>query len=307
MRVIFYPVLFKVIRSLAFLITFTLAGLIYPLATASGAVPNSRIETIQFHSELINKVLPYNVILPPDYRASRTTRYPVLYLLHGVAGHYSDWLTRTNVADAAAQFQMIVVMPEGNNGWYIDSASVFTDKYESYILKELIPDVQKRYRTIETRYGRGIAGLSMGGYGALKFGLKSPESFAFAASLSGALAPATWTDDDWKNLKSIRDSVFAVFGPLGSETRKKNDIFDIVRTMSPGRVPNLPYFYLDTGTEDLFVTTSQDFVVLLRAKKIPHEYRELPGEHSWVYWDQQIPEVLKIAADRMRVPRPLRK
>jgi len=306
-RVIFYPVLFKVIRSLAFLITFTLAGLIYPLATASGAVPNSRIETIQFHSELINKVLPYNVILPPDYRASRTTRYPVLYLLHGVAGHYSDWLTRTNVADAAAQFQMIVVMPEGNNGWYIDSASVFTDKYESYILKELIPDVQKRYRTIETRYGRGIAGLSMGGYGALKFGLKSPESFTFAASLSGALAPATWTDDDWKNLKSIRDSVFAVFGPLGSETRKKNDIFDIVRTMSPGRVPNLPYFYLDTGTEDLFVTTSQDFVVLLRAKKIPHEYRELPGEHSWVYWDQQIQEVLKIAADRMRVPRPLRK
>ena len=307
MRVIFYPVLFKVIRSLAFLITFTLAGLIYPLATASGAVPNSRIETIQFHSELINKVLPYNVILPPDYRASRTTRYPVLYLLHGVAGHYSDWLTRTNVADAAAQFQMIVVMPEGNNGWYIDSASVFTDKYESYILKELIPDVQKRYRTIETRYGRGIAGLSMGGYGALKFGLKSPESFTFAASLSGALAPATWTDDDWKNLKSIRDSVFAVFGPLGSETRKKNDIFDIVRTMSPGRVPNLPYFYLDTGTEDLFVTTSQDFVVLLRAKKIPHEYRELPGEHSWVYWDQQIPEVLKIAAVKMRISPRLRK
>ena len=263
MRVIFYPVLFKVIRSLAFLITFTLAGLIYPLATASGAVPNSRIETIQFHSELINKVLPYNVILPPDYRASRTTRYPVLYLLHGVAGHYSDWLTRTNVADAAAQFQMIVVMPEGNNGWYIDSASVFTDKYESYILKELIPDVQKRYRTIETRYGRGIAGLSMGGYGALKFGLKSPESFTFAASLSGALAPATWTDDDWKNLKSIRDSVFAVFGPLGSETRKKNDIFDIVRTMSPGRVPNLPYFYLDTGTEDLDIKTVQD----LRGRK----------------------------------------
>src|SRR5438045_1441443 len=230
------------------------------------------VETIQFQSKLVNATLPYNVILPPGYRTS-TTRYPVLYLLHGLTGHYSDWLTRTNVADYAAQYRIIVVMPEGNDGWYTDSASVPSDKYESYILKELIPDVQKRYRTIETRYGRGIAGLSMGGYGALKFGLKSPESFTFAASLSGALAPATWTDDDWKNLKSIRDSVFAVFGPLGSETRKKNDIFDIVRTMSPGRVPNLPYFYLDTGTEDLFVTTSQDFVVLLRAKKIPHAYR----------------------------------
>src|SRR5437773_4375868 len=264
-----------------------LAILFAPLISCA---QRSSVETIQFQSKLVNATLPYNVILPPGYRTSTTTRYPVLYLLHGLTGHYSDWLHRTNVADYAAQYRMIVVMPEGKDGWYTDSASVFTDKYESYILKELIPDVQKRYRTIETRYGRGIAGLSMGGYGALKFGLKSPESFTFAASLSGALAPATWTDDDWKNLKSIRDSVFAVFGPLGSETRKKNDIFDIVRTMSPGRVPNLPYFYLDTGTEDLFVTTSQDFVVLLRAKKIPHEYRELPGAHSWVYWDQQIPE-----------------
>src|SRR2546422_3638293 len=268
-----------------------LAILFAPLISCA---QRSSFETIQFQSKLVNATLPYNVILPPDYRTSSTTRYPVLYLFHGLTGHYSDWVTKTNVADYAAQYRMIVVMP--------DSATVPNDKYESYILKELIPDVQKRYRTIETRYGRGIAGLSMGGYGALKFGLKSPESFTFAASLSGALAPATWTDDDWKNLKSIRDSVFAVFGPIGSETRRKNDIFEMVRTMSPGRVPNLPYLYLDTGTEDFFVTTSQDFVVLLRAKKIPHEYRELPGDHNWAYWDQQIPEVLKLAANHLRMP-----
>jgi S-formylglutathione hydrolase FrmB len=88
----------------------------------------------------------------------------------------------------AAQYRLIVVTPEGNNGWYTDSASTATDKYESYLLKELIPDVEKRFRTIESRYGRGIAGLSMGGYGALKFGLKSPATFAFAGSLSGAVA-----------------------------------------------------------------------------------------------------------------------
>ena len=71
------------------------------------------VETIQFHSDLINATLPYNVVLPPDYRTSKTTRYPVLYLLHGLAGHYSDWLTRTNVADYAAQYRLIVVTPEG--------------------------------------------------------------------------------------------------------------------------------------------------------------------------------------------------
>ena len=264
---------------------------------------SASVETVQFQSKLANATLPYNVILPPNYRASSATRYPVLYLLHGFGGHYSDWATRTNVADYAAQYRMIVVMPEGNNGWYTDSASVATGKYESYILKELIPDVQKRYRTIEARYGRAIAGLSMGGYGALKFGLKSPDTFVFVGSLSGALAAATWTQDDLKNLKSISDSLVAAFGPAGAEARKANDIYEIARGLSAARVSTLPYVYLDCGTEDMLVILNQQFAALLREKKIPHEYRELPGDHNWAYWDQQVPEVLRIAAQKMRVPR----
>ena len=157
------------------------AMLVILLAPLIAYAQNPSVETVQFQSKLINATLPYNVILPPDYRTSRRTRYPVLYLLHGLTGHYSDWLTRTNVADYAAQYRMIVVMPEGKDGWYTDSATVPNDKYESYILKELIPDVEKHYRTIETRFGRGVTGLSMGGYGALKFGLKSTGTFAFTA------------------------------------------------------------------------------------------------------------------------------
>jgi len=276
---------------------------VFFLLTLTVQAQSGSVETIQYHSRLVNATLPYNVILPPDYRGASATRYPVLYLLHGFGGHYNDWATRTNVADYAARYRMIVVTPEGNNGWYIDSAGAPADKYESYILKELIPDVQKRYRTIEARYGRAIAGLSMGGYGALKFGLKSPDTFVFAGSMSGTLDVAAWTEDYLKNLKSIRDSVFKVFGPLGSETRPNNDIFEIVRSIAPSRVAGLPYFYLDSGTEDFFATNSQQFVLLLREKKIPHEYRELPGDHNWAYWDQQVPEVLGIAAQKMRLPR----
>lgn len=282
-------------RSVLFAIFFCL--------TLTAHAQSASVETVQFQSKLTNATLPYHAILPPDYRASRTTRYPVLYLLHGADGHYTDWLTRTNIADYAAQYRMIVVMPEGNNGWYTDSTSVATDKYETYILKELILDVQKRYRTIESRYGRGIAGLSMGGYGAIKFGLKRPDVFAFVGSMSGALAAASWTEDDLKNLKSIRDSVFSVFGPLASETRKANDIYEIARGLSAARVAALPYIYLDCGTEDLLVGLNHQFAALLREKKIPHEYRELPGDHNWAYWDQQVPEVLKIAAQKMRLPR----
>src|SRR5581483_6227000 len=147
-------------------------------ASLTANAQHTSVETIQFQSKLINATLPYNVILPPGYR--------VLYLLHGWGGHYTDWLTRTNIADYAAQYRMIIVMPEGNDSWYIDGAAGINDKYESYILKELMPDVDKRYRTIQSRYGRAIAGLSMGGYGAIKFGLKYPATFVFAGSMSGA-------------------------------------------------------------------------------------------------------------------------
>ena len=261
---------------------------------------SSSVQTIQLQSKLVNTTLSYNVILPPDYRTSSATRYPVLYLLHGFGGHYSDWVTRTNVADYAAQYRLIVVTPEGNNGWYTDSVSTATDKYESYLLKELIPDVEKRFRTIESRYGRGIAGLSMGGYGALKFGLKSPGTFAFAGSISGAVAVPSWTEDDYQNLKSIRDSAFSAFGPIGSEARNANDIFELTRKISPARIASLPYLYLDCGTEDILISDNNRLAALLREKKIPHEFRELPGDHSWPYWNQQVQEVLRIAAGKLR-------
>jgi putative tributyrin esterase len=268
---------------------------------ASGPVP--AVETIQFHSALVGKTLPYNVVLPRDYRASRTRRYPVLYLLHGLAGHYSDWTTKTNVADYASRYRMIVVTPEGNDGWYTDSATVPRDKYESYFLKELIPDVQQRYRTIESRYGRAVAGLSMGGYGALKLGLKSPATFAFAASMSGGVDVASWNESDLKDFAWIRGSVMASFGPAGSETRKTNDIFEITRQVTSARIAALPYFYLDCGNEDVLCASSEKFAALLREKNIPHEYRQLPGNHSWAYWDQQVQEVLKIAAVKMHAAR----
>ena len=260
---------------------------------------SASVETVQFRSTIVGQTLPYNVILPRDYHTSRTTRYPVLYLLHGLDGHYDNWTTRTNVADYASRYRMIVVTPEGNDGWYTDSATVPGDKYESYFLKELIPDVQKRYRTIESRYGRAVAGLSMGGYGALKFGLKSPATFAFAASTSGTLDIASWTEDELKKQAWIRKSVDSVFGPEGSETRKANDIFEIARAMPAARISVLPYFYLDCGNEDVLCGSSGRFAALLREKKIPHEYRQLPGNHGWPYWDQQVQEVLKLAAKHL--------
>lgn len=259
-----------------------------------------RVETVKFDSKLVNSVLPYNVVLPKDYDNSRVTRYPVLYLLHGLTGHYSDWAARTNVADYASQYRLIVVMPEGNDSWYTDSATVATDRYESYILKELIPDVQQRFRTIEARYGRSIAGLSMGGYGSIKFGLKSPSTFVFAGSMSGAFGVTRFGEKEIGG--SGWETSMKLFGPVGSETRKANDLFEIINSLTAARINSLPYFYFDCGTEDSerIFPFNRELAALMVAKKIPHEYRELPGDHSWGYWDQQVREVLKIAASRMK-------
>ena len=262
---------------------------------------SARVETVRFQSKLVNATLPYNVILPTDYDTSRTTRYPVLYLLHGLTGHYSDWVTRSNVADYAAEYRMIVVMPEGNDGWYTDSATVTTAKYETYILNELIPDVQQRYRTLEARYGRSIAGLSMGGYGAIKFGLKSPFTFVFAGSMSGVFGVTRYTE---KEAPSWAESL-KLFGPLGSDTRTANDVLVIIEKLTPARINLLPYFYFDCGTQDmpLIFPYNRELAALMFEKKIPHEFRQLPGDHSWTYWDRQVQEILEIAAQKMRMPR----
>jgi S-formylglutathione hydrolase FrmB len=194
-------------------------------------------------------------------------------------------------------------MPEGNNSWYTDSATVPADKYESYILQELIPDVQRRYRTIEARYGRAIAGLSMGGYGAFKFGLKYPDRFAFAGSVSGAFAVTNYTEKE-AGKGAAWETFLKLFGPVGSETRQKNDLFELIQLVTPGQVASLPYFYFDCGTEDapVIFNSNHELDERMLQKKIPHEYRELPGNHSWGYWDSQIQEVLKIAAQKLRQP-----
>lgn len=265
-------------------------------------VQTSSVETVQFQSKLVAKTLPYSVVLPPSYKMAGETarRYSVLYLLHGLAGHYDNWLTKTKLKEYAARYQMIVVTPEGDDSWYTDSATVLTDKYESYVIQELIPDVESRYRTVKARKGRSIAGFSMGGYGALKFGIKYPELFIFAASISGALDVASRDDAHPGNAWSfIGPSIMQTFGTAGTKTRAENDLFKLFREFPESSVKPLPFFYLDCGTEDGFFSGSRALAEILLERKIPHEYRERPGTHNWAYWDAQVREVLRLAAELM--------
>ena len=253
-------------------------------------------EDFKLNSKLMAREMPYRVILPADYKTDTGKKYSTLYLLHGLTGHYDNWADKTKLTDYAKNYNYIIVMPEGDNGWYTDSSSVPNDKYESYIVQELIPKIDKDYRTISDRDHRAIAGLSMGGYGSIKFGLKYPEKFALVGSFSGALQAASLTEKMLGNgWKALTDSITGVYGADDSQTRKDNDIFKIVREMPAERAKNLPFIYLDCGTEDGLITTNHEFAALLLEKKIPHEFRELPGIHDWKFWNAEILEFLQVS------------
>jgi putative tributyrin esterase len=241
-------------------------------------------------SRLMGREMPYRVILPASYAKNTKLRYPVIYLLHGLSGHFDNWTDKTKLALYAAAYDFVIVTPEGNDGWYTDSATVPNDKYESYIVDELVPAIDKEFRTEADRDHRVIAGLSMGGYGSVKFGLKYPNMFSIMGSFSGAFDAPMRTVKSGNNWPSIP----SVFGPEDSKKRLENNIFDLLRGFDKSKLQSLPFIYFACGTEDSFITINREFDTLLLEKKVPHEYRELPGKHAWDFWDQQVEEFLRI-------------
>ncbi len=265
-------------------------------AVASKVITAEVVEK-KLASKLMARDMPYRVILPVDYNKAKDKRYASIYLLHGLTGHYDNWTDKTKLAEFAALHSYILITPEGDNGWYTDSATVPNDKYESYIIKELIPEIDKIYRTVSDRDHRAIAGLSMGGYGGMKFGMKYPQMFSLAGSFSGALGAASFTE---KSAGQIGKALETIFGPADSDLRKENDIFGLVKAMTPEQIKELPFLYVDCGTEDFLYTNNKDFAALLVEKKIPHEFRELPGAHNWTFWNSQVKEFLEVADDRLK-------
>ena len=278
------------------IVAFSFSFSAYAQQTQTKVALPPTVQSYKLNSNLMRREMPYRVVLPTNYKNSNEkTFYPVVYLLHGLTGHFDNWTDKTKLVEHAAKYNFIIVTPEGNNGWYTDSASVPNDKYESYIVQELIPEIDKNYRTLKDKKHRVIAGLSMGGYGSVKFGLKYPEMFSLVGSFSGALGAGTWTQKDISAKGVIAESLLGVFGIENSQTRRTNDVFKLVREMSPDKYKTLPFIYVDCGTEDFLYQNNRNFADLLVEKKIPHEFRQLPGKHDWRFWNSQIQEFLEVS------------
>lgn len=265
-----------------------------PLIAASSLTAN--YSDFKLNSKLMNREMPYRVIFPANYDSAKDKKFAVIYLLHGLFGHFNNWAEKSEVTVFAQDYEYLIVMPEGNNGWYADSVSIPNDRYETYIAEELISEIDKKFRTIADKRHRAIAGLSMGGYGALKFGIKYPEKFILAGSFSGAVSIASFKNKEELPAGLLRNSVISTFGDAETETKKSNDIFKIADEISKEKISVLPFLYLDCGTEDELglLSANRQFADILVKQKIPHEFRQLPGKHNWAFWNSQLAEFLRV-------------
>jgi putative tributyrin esterase len=260
--------------------------------TAVPAASRLREESVQ--SAALGRAMRYQVLVPEGYGAS-LRRYPVLVLLHGLTGNYRDWSTRSNVAEYSRHLPLIIVMPDGENSWYTNSAGDAAAKFEDYIALDLLQDVEKKYDVIRSSYGRAIAGLSMGGFGALKLALRRPRRFVVAASFSGAL-PAARDAEFGSGLGKEFERLQQIFGPAGSDTRKANDVYGLAAALPRDQAP---YFYVDCGSADGLLDSNRDFAAVLRKAGVAYEYHEYPGGHTWEYWDARIKEVLPLIVRKL--------
>ena len=254
-----------------------------------------RLREESFESAALGRSMKYRVLLPEEY-ATTLQRYPVLYLLHGLGGDYKDWTTRSNVAEYSRTLPLIIVMPDGENQWYTNAAGGAA-RFEDYILTDLQADVVKKFRTINSRYGRAVAGLSMGGYGAVKLALKRPAAFSVAGSFSGAFSVTR--NGELERLIGVAEAerLQKIFGPAASPTRKENDVFALASALKPA---GSPYIYLDCGIADnLLINANRELAVALHKVGAAYEYHEVAGAHSWDYWDRRVREFLPLLMKRM--------
>jgi putative tributyrin esterase len=235
-----------------------------------------------FFSETLQLSTSMNVILPQPVR----TRYPVLYLLHGLSDDHTIWLRRTSIERYAEPLGLAVVMPAVHRSFYADMAH--GGRYWTFVSQELPALVQGFFPISSGREETFVAGLSMGGYGAFKLALSFPQRFAAAASLSGALDQAgsmQQVEPAW------RAEMEAIYGDLSQVVGGPNDVMHLARRLARSAGPK-PRLYQCCGTEDFLHDQNLRFRDQARALGLDLIYEEGPGEHEWGYWDRMIQRVL---------------
>lgn len=249
---------------------------------------------VNYLSNALVRTVPVNVILPADKVDSKTHGYvrrdrpfKTLYLLHGMFGNYTDWCANTRVQRWAEERNLAVVMPSGDNMYYVNSLLPFND-YGAFVGEELPGIMRSMFPLSERREDTFIAGLSMGGFGALRNGFKYADTFSHIAALSSAITVLDPTAPPIAGDK-------AMFGDLAAaaETDKNHQVaYARLRERVAAGEALMPRVYLACGTDDGFISSTRALRDQLLADGVDLTYDEQPGGHDWDFWDAQIKKVI---------------
>jgi S-formylglutathione hydrolase FrmB len=253
----------------------------------------AKTDTIQVYSAAMKKNLKAAVTTPSSYQKG-SEKFPVLYLLHGGSGAFSDWHKNVSepglIARMAEKYNLIIVTPGvGPASYYYDSPLLDSVRYETYITAELIPHIDRSFRTLAKKESRAITGLSMGGHGAIMLSAKHPDLFIAAGSMSGVMNIDTrmWkVPADFRTLRLQGQQ-----NMLGQDLNydgPKFSTFTAVGLVDKMKVNGLALI-IDCGVDDFLIETNRQMHQLLLDNGTPHEYIERPGAHTWPYWTAALP------------------
>ena len=259
-----YRIQFLFILAILFLPSFLFAG---------------KVDTLSLYSTAMKKEMKFIVVEPATKAPQKG--FPVLYLLHGMGGSYDLWINKVPALQAAAdRFNCLIVCPDGGRTTlYFNNPLDSSYRFESHFIKELIPYIDKTYPTAKDRRYRAVAGLSMGGFGALFMASHYPELFAAAGSMSGALM-----------VDPISKSIIARSGDKTVDTSCCQINWNRLKEFNTAdtTLKETIALALECGIDDYLLMANRAAHKRLSEMKIAHDYTERPGRHNWDYWQNAI-------------------
>ena len=265
------------------------------------------IMRVTFASEVLSRYIDLNVIVPmetPGLPGTETTektrrqKFRTLYLLHGYGGNQDDWLTCSHIRTLADEYGIAVVLPAGENSFYVDGQAVGT-RWGEMAGRELVAFTRQMFPLSDKREDTFIGGLSMGGFGALRRGSRYHETFSRIFCLSGA-----FVIDDIAGIKEgysdgigDYDCYHHIFGDLEQlKESPKDPVWCVKRAIEAG---NIPQVYMACGSEDFLLEKNREMKKKLETLGVQLDYVETPGTHDWVFWNKHLePAIRWVLGDR---------
>ena len=268
---------------------------------ATASLPTGRAECFPLQSKILGRAVSYCVLLPPSYDNQKTQRYPVLYLLHGL-GDDEQTLLRSGGFNLVEDLwerkeidEFLIVTPGAGASFYVNARDG-KNRYEDFFMQEFIPAIERRYRIRAGSTSRGVAGISMGGYGALHTAFRHPHLFGSVGAQSAALFEKPPVLDVGRETQSRQPARVRILGgvfgaPIDLDFWKQNDPIQMARTTNLTGLK----IYLDCGSEDDygFDVGARELDKVLSVRHIPHEFHLYPGGHNWQYFAEHLPALLK--------------